>query len=107
VYATGEDYGMQGIEPSDEPDGEIERVRRAHRNDLENILPFFGVGLLYSLSGPTMVGAQVSLIGFTVARVLHSIFYIRALQPHRTIAFAVGVVLMVWMTVASLFTFFF
>ena len=105
VYATGEDYGMQGMAPSEEIDGEIERVRRAHRNDLENILPFLGVGILYALSEPTMVGAQINLLGFTVARVLHSIFYIRGMQPHRTIAFSVGFVLMLWMTVTSLISF--
>ena len=105
VYATGEDYGMQGMDPSEEIDGEIERVRRAHRNDLENILPFLGVGILYALSEPTMVGAQINLLGFTVARVLHSIFYIRGMQPHRTIAFSVGFVLMLWMTVTSLISF--
>ncbi len=105
VYATGEDYGMQGMNPSDEVDGEIERVRRAHRNDLENILPFLGVGILYALSEPTMLGAQINLLGFTTARVLHSIFYIQGMQPARTIAFSVGFVLMLWMTLTSLISF--
>ncbi len=105
VYATGEDYGMQGMNPSDEVDGEIERVRRAHRNDLENILPFFGVGLLYAFSEPSMIGAQINFFGYTIARVLHSFFYIGGLQPHRTIAFTVGAVLMLYMTVTSLLSF--
>lgn len=102
VYATGEDYRMQGMEPETKTDEEIERVRRAHQNDLENILPFFGVGLFYALSGPSMLAAQISFIGFTLARILHSLFYIRGLQPYRTLAFMGGWVLLIWMTVAGI-----
>ena len=80
----------------------IERVRRAHRNDLENVLPFFGVGLLYLLTRPSLGAARVYFIGFLVARVLHSVFYVASLQPHRTIAFAVGGLLMLGMVVQGL-----
>src|SRR6266851_2786704 len=66
------------------------RVRRAHRNDLENILPFFVVSFLYVLTKPSYGAAAIYFWGFLAARVLHSIFYIRGAQPHRTIAFAVG-----------------
>ena len=31
---------------------DVERVRRAHLNDLENILPFFCLGLLYIFTNP-------------------------------------------------------
>lgn len=101
VYATPEDYTLQGLDPSTSANPDIERARRAHRNDLENILPFFGVGLFYALSRPAMLGAEIALIGFTVARVLHSVFYLRAMQPARTIAFAIGGLLMLWMLLAA------
>jgi len=100
VYATPEDYSLQGLSPRRETDEDIERVRRAHRNDLENILPFFAVGFFYAASGPSLAAARICFIGYALARVLHSIFYILALQPHRTLAYAVGLVL----TLVMLFT---
>jgi uncharacterized MAPEG superfamily protein len=104
VYATPEDYDLQGMERSSAENDNIERVRRAHRNDLENILPFFGVGLFYALTQPSMLAAQIGFIGFTLIRFLYSIFYIRSTQPHRTIVFVIGTVLMLWMLIASLYT---
>jgi uncharacterized MAPEG superfamily protein len=104
VYATSEDYRLQGVEPKGRSDEDIERARRAHRNDLENILPFLGVGLVYALTNPTAVAAAVTLIGFTAARVLHTVFYVLSLQPHRTIAFTIGFVLELWMVLAALFS---
>ena len=32
----------------------VERVRRAHMNDLENILPFFCLGILYIFTNPAL-----------------------------------------------------
>jgi uncharacterized MAPEG superfamily protein len=102
VFATPEDYKLQGMSVSEAADEDIERARRAHRNDLENILPFLGVGLIYALTNPSTLGAQINFIGFTVARVLHSVFYILQMQPHRTLVFMAGAVLMLWMVIASL-----
>jgi len=105
VYATPEDYILRGLTPPTVTRNEqIERVRRAHQNDLENILPFLAVGFLYALTRPTPLAAQIYFIGFLVARVLHSVFYIRGMQPHRTIAFSVGSVLMVVMLLSTLGT---
>jgi uncharacterized MAPEG superfamily protein len=104
VYATSEDYALQGLIPASGPDEEIERARRAHRNDLENILPYFGVGLLYALSSPSVTAARVYFIGYLVARVLHSVCYILQLQPYRTIAFGVGQIIMLIMLVATAMT---
>ena len=103
-YATPEDFKLQGLEPATEADADIERVRRAHRNDLENILPFFGAGVFYALTHPSMFMARTYFWGFCIARVLHSIFYIRQQQPHRTIAFTVGLLLMLLMVLSTLWT---
>lgn len=97
VFATPEDYAFQGLRPAAAPDEDIERARRAHRNDLENILPYFGVGLLYALTNPSPTAARVAFIGYTGARVLHSIFYIMQLQPYRTLVFVIAQVIMVLM----------
>jgi uncharacterized MAPEG superfamily protein len=102
VFATPEDYALRGGTPPSVPDEDIERIRRAHRNDLENILPFFAVGFFYALTGPPMIAARIYFIGFLVARVLHSIFYVRGMQPWRTLAFTVGMVLMLGLLVNTL-----
>jgi glutathione S-transferase len=96
-YATPEDFALQGLAPVTARDEDIERARRAHRNDLENVLPFFGAALLYALTQPSMAWARIYFVGFATARVLHSVFYIRQQQPHRTIAFTVAIVLMMAM----------
>jgi uncharacterized MAPEG superfamily protein len=108
VYATPEDYALQGMTAKMTSDADVERVRRAHLNDLENILPFFWVGFCFAVTRPPYVAAEVFFIGFAVARILHSIFYIRSMQPHRTIAFTVASVLngvmLVWTLVVLLRT---
>lgn len=101
VFSAPEDYAFTGSEPAAGRDEGIERARRAHRNDLENILPFFGVGLFYALSGPSATGAWISFGGFTLARVLHTLLYLGASQPGRTIAFTVGALLLLWMVLAT------
>jgi glutathione S-transferase len=102
VYATSEDFQLQGLSPPAGPDEDIERARRAHRNDLENILPFFGAALFYAFTHPSLFMARIYFVGFGTARVLHSIFYIFQKQPHRTIAFTIGLLLMLAMVFTTL-----
>ena len=102
VFATPEDYALRGVNAPLGHDEDIERIRRAHRNDLENILPFFAAGFFYSLTGPPMIMARIYFIGFVVARVLHSVFYVRAMQPWRTLAFTVGMILLLALVVNTL-----
>ncbi|KAF6120361.1 microsomal glutathione S-transferase 1 [Phyllostomus discolor] len=72
-------------------DDTVERVRRAHLNDLENIVPFLGIGLLYSLSGPDLSTAILHFRVFVGARIYHTIAYLLPLpQPNRALAFFVG-----------------
>jgi uncharacterized MAPEG superfamily protein len=101
VYATPEDYALRAKTPGGH-DEDIERVRRAHRNDLENIPPFFVVSFLYVLTRPSYGAAAIYFWGFLAARVLHSVFYIRGAQPHRTIAFAAGSILTFVMLMSTL-----
>ncbi|XP_003405723.1 microsomal glutathione S-transferase 1 [Loxodonta africana] len=72
-------------------DDRVERVRRAHLNDLENIVPFLGIGLLYSLSGPDVSTALLHFRLFVGSRIYHTIAYLTPLpQPNRALAFFVG-----------------
>ena len=62
----------------------------AWRNDLENIPMFLypRAGLCDRGLSPTLFIVYCAV--FTVARILHTIFYINAMQPWRTIAYSVG-----------------
>lgn len=84
---------------------DVERVRRCHRNDLENILPFLVFGLLYSATNPSVFAATITFRTFTIARFLHSFAYLLPLpRPWRGVAFAAGFLVILYMGVQILFT---
>jgi glutathione S-transferase len=53
----------------------VDRSRRMHRNDLENIPAFLACGLLFVAAGPSQLLANVLLYGFVAARLAHSLAY--------------------------------
>ncbi|CAM4564556.1 hypothetical protein PO909_028914 [Leuciscus waleckii] len=72
-------------------DADVERVRRCHQNDLENIVPFVVIGLLYSLTGPDLSSALLHFRVFVGSRFIHTVTYVMALpQPSRGLSFGVG-----------------
>ncbi|HPU53650.1 MAG TPA: MAPEG family protein, partial [Burkholderiaceae bacterium] len=81
----------------------VDRIRRIHLNDLEN-LPFFLVaGLLYVLTRPSLLMAQVLLYGYVASRLLHFAAYLSA-QTHdlRATLWTVGSLILIFMTVRTL-----
>lgn len=67
----------------------VERARRAHLNDLENLIPFFVIGFLYVLSRPD-TNLAVNLYRCVAAsRIVHTIVYAvwPLPQPTRFLAF--------------------
>nr|XP_033806648.1 microsomal glutathione S-transferase 1 isoform X2 [Geotrypetes seraphini]XP_033806649.1 microsomal glutathione S-transferase 1 isoform X2 [Geotrypetes seraphini]XP_033806650.1 microsomal glutathione S-transferase 1 isoform X2 [Geotrypetes seraphini] len=72
-------------------DDDVERVRRCHHNDLENIVPFVGIGLLYALSSPDLFMALIHFRIFTASRIYHTISYLIPLpQPNRGLGWMIG-----------------
>jgi uncharacterized MAPEG superfamily protein len=69
---------------------DVERGLRAHRNDLESTLPFLAIGLIYLLLGTSSGLATGLFIGFTLFRCLFSVFYLRGMQPWRSLSFTVS-----------------
>lgn len=53
----------------------VDRSRRMHRNDLENIPAFLAAGLLFVASGPSPLLASILMYGFVGARLLHALAY--------------------------------
>lgn len=75
-YASPEDLRKGLINKSPDPaqlsiNEYVERSRRMHRNDLENIPAFWVAGLLFVTTGPALWLAQVLIYGFVVARLAH------------------------------------
>ncbi len=85
------------------PNESVERIRRIHLNDLENIPFFLVAGLLYVTTAPDLVLAQWLFYGYVVSRLMHFIAYLTA-QIHevRATLWTVGSVILIYMTVATL-----
>lgn len=85
------------------PDERVERIRRIHLNDLEN-LPFFLVaGFLFVLTEPSLLLARWLLYGYVVSRLLHFAAYVTA-RTHDTRAtlWTIGSVILIFMTCRTL-----
>jgi glutathione S-transferase len=86
-----------------DPDDYVERSRRIHRNDLENIPAFLVAGLLFVLAGPPLWLAQVLFYGFVVSRLGHFWAYMTA-KSHETRAtfFSLGSLIVMGLAVYTL-----
>lgn len=92
VFATEVDckYVKEGLKPIlNDPD--VERVRRNHLNDIENIIPFVIIGSFYTAINPDPMVALWHFRIFVGSRFLHTIFYQHSVpQPSRGLAYMVG-----------------
>lgn len=100
VFANPEDLksaGGKGKIKFDDP--HVERVRRAHLNDLENIPAFWVLGALYVTTNPAHAWATLLFRIYTAGRVLHTLVYaVKPLpQPSRALAYFVPYVIMWYM----------
>lgn len=72
-------------------DPDVERVRRAHLNDLESIPIWLVVTLIWLTTNPSTWLAANLIRAFVFARIVHTFTYaIWPMQPFRAIAFFVG-----------------
>jgi uncharacterized MAPEG superfamily protein len=85
------------VEGADHP--EVARVQRAHRNLLETLPLFFALGLLCVLARVPPLGTEILCGVYTLARVVHAIVYIKAMQPWRTAAYALGALALIGMAI--------
>lgn len=89
--------GIDQVQSSEDPD--VDRGLRAHRNDLESTVPFLAIGLIYLLMGASAALATWLFIVFTAFRCLFSVFYLRGMQPWRSLSFTVAEICVVVMLV--------
>ncbi len=91
-----------GAEVVDVEHGDVQRIKRAHLNALENAVPFFVIGFIYTQTSPSMMVARIFFLTFVGLRLFHAMFYLTAKQPFRTLSFAVGALVNLAMVVQVL-----
>ena len=82
-YRSPEDLEKTPLNPEPdptqlEPNDAVDRIRRIHLNDLENIPFFLAAGFLFILTQPSLLLAQVLLYGYVATRMLHFLAYLTA-----------------------------
>jgi uncharacterized MAPEG superfamily protein len=90
-----EDGARYGVPVSEIDPPTVARLLRVHRNAEATIYPFLLLGLLYVFTGGKAAIAIPIFAVFVVARLVHSIVYLKAMQPWRSIAFAVSLLAIV------------
>ncbi|XP_068887851.1 prostaglandin E synthase isoform X1 [Aphelocoma coerulescens] len=91
AFANPEDALRNGGVQFCREDPDVERCRRAHRNDMENIFPFLFLGAIYSLLDPSPAVARIHFLIFCVGRIIHTIAYLLRLRaPTRSVAYSVA-----------------
>ena len=81
----------------------VDRSRRMHRNDLENIPAFWIAGLLFVAVNPALWLAQVLMYGFVLARAAHFVAYATK-QTHeiRATFYTTGSLIVIYMALHTL-----
>jgi glutathione S-transferase len=103
-YRSPEDLRKTPLNPLPDPkqlqpNERVERIRRIHLNDLEN-LPFFLVaGLLFVLTNPSLLLTRWLMYGYVISRLLHFAAYFTA-QTHdmRATLWTIGSLILIFMT---------
>ena len=79
----------------DEGNERTSRYRRAHRNALENTPLFMITALVLTLMGTSATIGAALFYPYVGLRILHSVCYVKQIQPFRTMAFGLGALLQV------------
>jgi glutathione S-transferase len=107
-FLNPEDSNQGMTNPSPRPgqldaDEYVERSRRMHRNDTENIPVFLIAGLLFVMTQPPLWIAQVVLFGYVASRLAHFWAYSTARSHElRATFFSIGSFIVIGMAVYTL-----
>ncbi|MBV8056903.1 MAG: MAPEG family protein [Deltaproteobacteria bacterium] len=94
VFTNPEDAKSFGGQQASMEAPMVERANKAWRNDLENIPIFLILAWIYVAAGLSIGAFVIYCIVFMAARIIHTFCYLNAIQPFRTIAYAVGALTM-------------
>ncbi|XP_046629274.1 microsomal glutathione S-transferase 1-like [Neodiprion virginianus] len=104
VFANPEDAARDKKAKIAFDDPDVERVRRAHLNDLENVVPWFIATWIWLGTGPSTWLAGLLIRVFVLSRILHTVVYavVPLPQPSRAIAFFLGYFVTFYMTASTI-----
>jgi uncharacterized MAPEG superfamily protein len=71
------------------------RYRRAHRNALENTPLFLITAFVLTMMGTSATVGAALFYPYAAFRILHSVCYVKAIQPFRTVSFVVALLIQV------------
>jgi glutathione S-transferase len=85
------------------PDERVDRIRRITQNDLESVPFFLVTGLLFVVTGPTLVVAQCLFYGYVATRLAHFVAYFTS-QTHdlRAALWTPGSLIVIYMAAQTL-----
>jgi uncharacterized MAPEG superfamily protein len=89
-FLNPEDVAWLGGVHSNPDDERVQRMFRTHRNDLENLLPFFISGTLYLASGGSVMFGAAYFGIFLIARYTYSYAYLASRPRLRRDSYTVG-----------------
>ncbi|XP_065181029.1 microsomal glutathione S-transferase 1-like [Sycon ciliatum] len=93
VYQTPEDYTAFATPATKEDPkaaSRIDKLRKIVAHDLENIVPFAILGLLYMTVQPSPAVAIWHYRVYGISRLLHTLVYAAGMQPARFLCFLPG-----------------
>ncbi len=99
-YLLPEDAGMFGLRQVEAEAELVQRCARVWRNDVENLPLFLALALSYVLLGGDAYSANWLFGSYVLIRYLHTIVYLRGLQPWRAMLYLSGMVVC-WMIAAG------
>lgn len=107
-YRLAEDARSTRLNPNGhpdqlKPDERVERTRRIHMNEIENVPLFVAAGLLFVATGPSLMVARVLFYGYVVMRFCH-LYVVATARAHdwRATFWTISSLIIIGMAVASL-----
>lgn len=107
-FRSPEDIRKTGFNPNPDPaqlapNDRVDRIRRIQQNDLESLPYFLVAALIFVLTGPPLLLAQILLYGYVATRLLHFAAYFTA-QTHdmRAMLWTPGSLILIFITLWSL-----
>lgn len=107
-FRSPEDVKPTRFNPNSSPDqikpkDRVERIRRIQANDLESLPYFLVAGLLFVVTVPPLLLAQLLLYGYVATRLLHFVAYLTA-QTHdtRAMLWTPGSLILIFITARTL-----
>ncbi|MFZ6871881.1 MAPEG family protein [Undibacterium sp. Di27W] len=101
-FILPEDAGMIGVRQAETETDIVQRCSLIWRNDVENLPLFLALALTYTLLGGEKSSANWLFGSYVLLRYLHTIVYLRGLQPWRAIMYLAGMAVC-WMIAVGIF----